>query len=125
MATLLATIGILLGTLILIFGLLLLAPQVKVHAIKKNSSANWLFRVGGVLTILGLVFNVVSAANNALQEIGIVTGVCVLMGGIITWGHERQQAYDDGAIRWGWGSSLTLQMVIWGGLILLLSLIGK
>ena len=125
MDTLLATFGILIGTLLLILGLVLLAPQVKVHEIEKYSRASWLIRTGAIMAIIGLFVNLISASNDALHDIGIVTGVCGMMSGIITWGHERKQALDNGAMRWDWGSSLTLEMVVFGGTIALVGLVGK
>jgi hypothetical protein len=124
MDILLTTIGILLGTILTIIGLLMIAPQVKVHQIRVNSWGSWLFRLGMVLAMVGLVINIISVDSTPLQNIGIVTGVSGLMGGIITWGHERKQALDNGAAQWEWRSSLTLQMVILGGITFVLGLLG-
>jgi hypothetical protein len=75
------------------------------------------------LTLFGLIVNLASAKVVALGDIGLVTGVAALMGGIITWGHERKQALDNGADRWDWRHSLTLQMVMLGGIVTMFGLI--
>lgn len=123
MDTLLATIGILFGAVGVIIGLLMIAPQVRVHQIEIYSRGSWVFRIGAGLSIIGLLTNLLAAENDALGDIGIVTGVAALMGGIITWGHERKQALDSGVQKWDWQASLTLQMVIFGAVILMTALL--
>ena len=57
-----------------------------------------------------------------IGQTGFAVGFSALMGGIITWNHEYAQARDAGKLPWNWKASLTLQMVIFGAMMIALSI---
>ena len=109
-----------LGALLTLGGLLLIAPQVRVHQIEAYSRGSWLFRAGMALSALGLLVLRLTSGSDDLRRVGLVIGVAGVMGGLITWGHEYHQAKEHGAERWDWPRSLTLQMIASGAIVLTL-----
>ena len=88
MAELVSFIGIIFGAVLVLIGLLLIAPQVRVHQIRKYSAGSWVFRAGIGLSLIGLIALTFSDGIDELGPVGIVTGIAGLMGGLITWNHE-------------------------------------
>lgn len=123
MADLVSLIGIGVGALLVLFGLVLIATQVRIHQIRVYSAGSWIFRVGAVLSALGLVTLLVRGGAQELASVGLVTGVAALVGGLFTLNHERAQSLDRGAERWDWLRSLTAQMVGAGAILIVLALL--
>ena len=106
------------GSLLVLVGLLMIAPQVRVHQIRIYSPGSWLFRAGMILTALGILAALSGDHPLQLIQVAQLIGVAGLMGGLITAGHEWRQARDHHDTTWNWLRSLTLQMVILGALVL-------
>jgi len=123
LTALLSFIGIVLGALLVLMGLLMIAPQVRVHQIKVYSRGSWVYRIGIALSVIGLIVLPLSDGINELAQVGLVTGVAGLMGGIITWNHELHQARNAGDIPWDWPHSLTLQMIVMSAAVIVLALV--
>jgi hypothetical protein len=121
MATLLSLLCIGIGAVLVLVGLLMIAPQVRVHKIKIYSPGSWLFRAGMILTTLGILVALSGDRLRPLMQVGQLMGVAGLMGGIITAGHEWHQARDNNDVAWDWWHSLTLQMVVMGIFVLVLA----
>lgn len=121
MTGLLTLIAIGSGALLVLVGLLMIAPQVRVHQIRIYSPGSWLFRVGMLLTALGVLLARGGDAPKELLQVGQLIGVAGIMGGVITAGHEYHQAKDHPDILWDWWHSLTLQMLVSGVIVLLLA----
>jgi|SRR5450432_4583717 hypothetical protein len=119
MAALFSLLCIGIGSLLVLVGLLMIAPQVRVHRIKVYSVGSWLFRAGMILTLLRSVA-ALSGGDTPTQVIQVaqLMGVAGIMGGIITAGHEWRQAHDNNDTEWNWWKSLTLQMVVLGVIVL-------
>ena len=122
MAELISFAGIIIGVILTLTGLLMIAPQVRIHQIEVYSRAAWIFRSGTLFTTLGLLVLLLSDGHREIGQIGFVVGISALMGGIITWNHEYAQARDAGKLPWNWKASLTLQMVIFGAMMIALSI---
>ncbi len=123
MAGLLTLIAVGIGSLLVLVGLVMIAPQVRVHQIKIYSPGSWLFRVGMALTALGVLLGHSGDAPKELLQVGLLIGVAGLMGGVITAGHEYHQAKDHPEVAWDWWHSLTLQMVVMGVIVLVLAVV--
>jgi hypothetical protein len=123
MAALLSFIGIIFGALLVLVGLLMIASQVRVHQIRIYSVGSWVYRAGILLSLIGLIAIPLSDGLDELAQVGLVTGVAGLMGGVITWNHELHQAHDAGEIPWDWMRSLTLQMILMGAAVIVLALV--
>jgi hypothetical protein len=123
MTSLIVLIAISLGAALTLIGLLLIAPEVKVHQIRVYSPGSWVFRAGMALTLIGLMGVWANNGAQELRQVGLVVGVAGAMGGVITWGHEWRQAHETGHTRWDWPRSLTLQMVVLGLLTIGLALV--
>ncbi len=121
MITLLSLLAIGMGALLVLVGLLLIAPQVRVHQIKVYSTGSWLFRAGMLSTVFGILITLSGDRSNPLMQVGQLLGVAGLMGGLITAGHEWHQARDNGQVPWDWPRSLTLQMIVLGVIVLALA----
>lgn len=113
MGATISILGVLGGALLVQAGLVMIAPQVRIHQIRIYSQGSWVLRLGAVLTLTGVVLG----GAPMLQKIALITGISVLMGGLITWNHERRQALDNGEPRWDFLHSLTLQMMGVGSLL--------
>jgi hypothetical protein len=109
--------------MLVLAGLLMIAPQVRVHQIRIYSVGSWMYRAGIALSLIGLIVLPLSDGLDALAQVGLVTGVAGLMGGVITWNHELHQARDVGEIPWDWPHSLTLQMMVMGAALIVLALV--
>ena len=118
MTALLSLIGIGIGSLLVLAGLLIIAPQVRVHQIKVYSAGSWVFRLGMILSGLTVLWN---GVPTPFLQVGQLMGVAGLMGGVITAGHEWHQARDNNDTTWNWARSLTLQMVVLGVVVLALA----
>jgi hypothetical protein len=123
MGLLVAFIGVIGGSVLILPGMLLIAAQVRVHRIMVYSVGSWLFRGGMALVILGLA---ASMGTNfpELRMVGMVAGGTGLLGGVFVWNHERAQVLHDGARRWNWPRSLTVQMIGLGVLAIAVGLFG-
>jgi len=62
MAALLSLLLIGIGALLALAGLLMIAPQVRVHQIRVYSRGSWLFRAGMILTALGVLASLSGAS---------------------------------------------------------------
>ncbi len=118
MTALLSLIALGVGALLSLLGLVLIAPQVRVHQIKVDSPGSWLFRVGMLLLVLALIAARGSDLPRQFALVGQLLGLTGVLGGVITLGHEYRQARCD------WPRSLTLQLVALGGLALALASVG-
>ena len=125
MAALASFLCVGIGSLLVLVGLLMIAPQVRVHQIKVYSAGSWLFRAGMILTALGILLVIGRDHPVQLVQVGQLMGIAGLMGGVITAGHEYHQARDNNDVSWNWGRSLTLQMVVMGAIVLALASIVK
>ncbi len=121
MSDLLSLIAIGLGSLLVLVGLLMIAPEVRVHQIKVYSRGSWLFRAGMVLLGIGVVVMLGGEHPRELAQVAQLMGVTGIMGGVITAGHEWKQAHEQNLPRWDWPRSLTLQMIVLGVVVLVLA----
>lgn len=106
---------IVLGALLSLAGLVAIAPQVQVHRIDARSKAAWLFRGGAGLLILGQLVGLASSLEPSLVTVSLIMGGAILFGGLAVGSHERQQASFQ------LKTSLSLQMVGVGVVVLLLA----
>lgn len=111
MGATISILGVLGGALLVQAGLVMIAPQVRVHQIHIYSQGTWVLRLGALLTLGGVLLG----GEPMLQKIALISGISVLMGGVLIWNHERRQALDNGAMRWDFLHSLTLQLLGVGG----------
>jgi hypothetical protein len=81
LAALLSFSGIIFGAMLVLAGLLMIAPQVRVHQIRIYSVGSWMYRAGIALSLIGLIVLPLSDGLDALAQVGLVTGVAGLMGG--------------------------------------------
>ena len=125
MVDLLSLMAVVLGVTLVLIGLVMVANQVRVHQIRVYSAGAWVFRVGMILSLIGLLIVAVSDGPGELATLGLVTGGAGLLGALFTWNHEQAQALHEGAQRWAWSRSLTFQMAALAGLALLLALMGR
>lgn len=106
-------LGVLGGALLVQAGLVLIAPQVRIHQIRIYSQESWVLRLGALLTLVGVVIG----GAPMLQKVALITGISIVAGALIVWGHERRQALDNGARHWNFLRSLTLQMMSVGSVL--------
>ncbi|MEP7286523.1 MAG: hypothetical protein ABI947_12225 [Chloroflexota bacterium] len=125
MVSLLSIVAIGIGALLVLVGLLMIAPQVRVHKIKIYSAGSWLYRVGMLLVTVGLILLIVTEHSKPLGQIGWIIGVTGIMGGVITAGHEWHQARDAGNVPWDWPRSLTLQLIVIGVVVFILGVVAS
>jgi predicted phage tail protein len=118
-----ALVGIAVGAAMVLLGLAMIAPQVRVHQIRQNSTGTWIFRAGAAVTALGLVFAIMGSTPPELKKVGLLVAGAALLGGLFVWNHERAQAVHEGASRWDWPRSLTTQMLLSGVILLALALV--
>jgi hypothetical protein len=124
MTALLSLVGIGSGALLVLVGLVMIAAQVRVHQIEVYSIGSWVFRVGAVLSLFGLILMATGDGSGAeLGRVGLLTGVTGFLGGLFVWNHEREQALHEGAEHWDWPRSLTLQLVGLGGSVFIAALL--
>ena len=121
MASLLSLISIAIGALLILIGLLMIAPQVRVHQIKIYSTGSWLFRIGMIAMVIGILAAQDSDLPKQVIQVAQLMGLTGLMGGVITAGHEYRQARDHHDETWSWPRSLALQMIVAGGIVLILA----
>lgn len=121
MATFILLIMVGLGSLCTLAGLLLIAPEVRIHQIKVNSRGSALFRAGMLLVAAGIGIGLAYELPGEFAQVGQLMGVAGIMGGVITAGHEWKQAHEQGQPRWDWPRSLTLQMIILGIVVLVVA----
>lgn len=121
MVALLILIAVGLGSLCTLLGLVLIAPEVRVHQIKVYSWGSLIFRGGMLLVTIGISIGSAYDIPKEVAQVGQLIGVAGIMGGIITAGHEWKQAHEQGLPRWDWLRSLTLQMIVLGVLVLAVS----
>ena len=110
METLGALAGIGIGAVMVLAGLVMIAPEVKIHQIRVYGAGSWVFRAGALLTLIGLIVARLANAPEQIGQVGLVVGGAALLGGLFVWNHERAQAIHGGQARWDWPRSLTVQM---------------
>lgn len=115
MRDLLGLLFILSGGMLALAGLLMIAPQVRRHEIQVYSWRSWLFRAGMLLTLIGM--GLLWGDYPELATVGLLIGITGVLGGLITWNHERAQALHAGLAPWHWRGSLTLHMLVLGGVV--------
>ncbi|NDJ55287.1 MAG: hypothetical protein GYB68_19620 [Chloroflexi bacterium] len=109
------------GIAFILFGLILIAPQVRIHQIEIYSLGSWVFRAGIGLSLLAVVVMAGTGVLQELESISLWAGLAALLGGLFVWNHERAQALHDGAETWDWQQSLTLQMMSSGAVLTLMA----
>ena len=123
MLDLISFIALLFGSLLLLIGLVMIANQVRLHQIRIYSAASWVYRIGAFLSALGLLIMLLGDGLSELATLGLVTGGAGLLGALFTLNHERAQALHNGASRWNWPGSLTVQIAGLAALQIVLALI--
>ena len=123
MGMLAALVGIGLGALGVLAGLVMIAPEVRVHQIRVYGAGSWVFRAGALLALIGVILARTSGAPAPLNQVGALAGGAALLGGLFVLNHERAQALHGGADRWDWLRSLTLQMFAAGAILLAAALV--
>ncbi len=123
MLDLIALLGVMLGALGVLFGLVLIAPEVRIHQIAVYSRGSWVYRVGALLSLIGLLALILGNGASEIASVGLVTGIAGVLGGLFMWNHERAQALHAGAERWDWPRALTPQIMGLGALIVLVALL--
>ena len=118
-----ALIGIGLGAVLVLAGLVMIAPEVRVHQIRVYGPGSWVFRAGVLLALIGSILARLGAAPAPISQVGMLVGGAALLGGLFVWNHERAQAHHAGQPRWDWPRSLTVQMMASGLVLLLLALL--
>jgi hypothetical protein len=89
---------ILVGVVSVLLGLLLIAPEIRVHQIRVYSPASWAYRIGMGFMLLGVWMASRADGLTALIQVGQIMGGAGFLSGIITWGHELSQARDAGQV---------------------------
>ena len=82
---------IILGALLLLVGLIGVAPQVKSHQIDAKSTFAGIFRAGGVMIIFGEMWGWFVTLDSAVITTAAIVGVANLFASLIIVTHERQQ----------------------------------
>jgi hypothetical protein len=123
MGSLAALLAMGVGAVLVLAGLVMIAPEVRVHRIRVYSAGSWVFRVGAALTLAGLLLTRIASAPVELVKIGVLIGGAALLGGLFVWNHERAQAPHSEVAHWDWPHSLTLQMLGAGVILLALALL--
>ena len=106
-----SALGIGLGAILSIIGLLLIAPQVKVHRIEVYSPGSWFYRSGTGLLIIGILALIIDEGMGELAQTGLLMGVTGLSNAVLVGHHEKIQALDNGAEIWDWKKSLMAHML--------------
>jgi hypothetical protein len=125
MLDLIGLLGILLGALGVLLGLVLIAPEVRIHQITVTSRGSWVYRGGAMLTLIGLAGLILGDGAGEIASVGLITGITGVLGGLFMWNHERAQALHAGADRWDWPRALTPQIMGLGALIVLVALLAR
>ncbi len=108
---------ILLGVVFTLSGLVAVGPQVRVHQINPHTKAAWLFKSGAIILISGQLGGLTTSIEPVLGTVSLLLGGAVLFAALAIGSHERQQ--DN----FNFKTSLTLQILGLGVIILLLSLL--
>lgn len=74
MGTIAALVGIGLGALMVLAGLVMIAPGVRVHQLQAYGSGSWVFRAGALLTLIGLILARIGSAPTQLTQVGVLAG---------------------------------------------------
>ena len=111
-----ALIFILLGTMMVLAGLVMIAPQVQVHQIAVTSRAARIFRLGAVSLIVGELLGLIGSLESALRTVSLIMGAAILFAGLTIVSHERQQN------EYIFSHSLSLQVLVAGFVIFGLAL---
>ncbi len=123
MLALISLLLIVLGTVGVLTGLVLIAPEVRIHQIAVYSRGSWVLRMGALLTALGLILLGIDAGPDELASVGLLAGISGVLGGLFIWNHERAQALHAGADRWDWPRALTPQVIGAGSVLIMLALL--
>ncbi len=123
MLQLVSLLGVGIGVLAILAGLVMIAPQVRVHRIAVWSAGSWVFRAGAILEALGLILLKAGGGPGVLGTVGLMGGIAALLGGLFVLNHERAQALHGGSGRWQWPRSLTAQMMAAGLVLVVLALV--
>ena len=124
MLFLLSILGILLGSASIVVGTVLIAPQVRVHQIKKDSKGSRAFMIGSALVCAGLLLLLLDAGAVVLAQVGLLLGVFGFLVAGLVGHHEYLQTQEDEGHEWDWRRSLMAQMLGASGSILILSALG-
>jgi hypothetical protein len=124
MLFLLSLLGILLGSAAMIVGLVLLAPQVRVHQIAKKSRGSQTFLIGTGLVSVGLLFLLLDSGAVVMAQVGLLMGFLGFLGAGLVGHHEYLQTQDDDTQEWDWRQSLMARMLASSAAILVLSAVG-
>jgi len=88
----LGTLILLVGIPIGLIGLVGMGPQVNVHRIRPWSIAAWVFRLGGVLMIIGLLLSISTGLDRALVTVSLIMGTAFVVSCAVIVHHEWVQA---------------------------------
>lgn len=88
----LGTLILLVGIPIGLIGLVGMGPQVNVHRIRPWSAAAWVFRVGAVLMIIGLLLSLSIRLDHALVTVSLIMGTAFVVSCSVIVHHEWVQA---------------------------------
>jgi hypothetical protein len=103
------TLFALIGTLLYLVGLVMIAAQVRVHAIRVNSRGSWVFRVGSILAAVGVLL-----VPEPWAVVARLLGLLSLPVAGLVGHHEWLQVRDAGATSFPWTRSLAVQVVLLG-----------
>ncbi len=91
----LGAISLLAGIPITLIGLVGMGPQVNVHRIRPWSAAAWVFRVGSLLMIIGLLLSLASGLERELIRVSLILGTACVISCAVIVHHEWVQAGDQ------------------------------
>lgn len=124
MLFLLSLLGILFGSAAIIVGLVLIAPQVRVHQIEKESRGSRTFLIGAGLVSVGLLFLLLDSGTVVMAQVSLLVGFLGFLAAGLVGHHEYLQTQEDDTQEWDWRQSLMAQMLASSGAILVLSAVG-
>ncbi|MCI0713640.1 MAG: hypothetical protein L0154_26015 [Chloroflexi bacterium] len=124
MLFLLSLLGILLGSAAMIVGLVLIAPQVRVHQIEKKSRGSQTFLIGSGLVSVGLLFLLLDSGTMVMAQVGLLMGFLGFLVAGLVGHHEYLQTQEADSREWDWRQSLMAQMLASSGAILVLAAVG-
>ena len=124
MLFLLSLMGILLGSAAMIVGLVLIAPQIRVHQIEKNSRGSRTFLIGSGLVSVGLLFLLLDSGALVLAQVSLLMGFMGFLAAGLVGHHEYLQTQEDDTREWDWRQSLMARILASSGAILILSAVG-
>jgi len=88
-------ISLLVGIPVTLIGLVGMGPQVNVHRIRPWSVAAWVFRIGSVMMIIGLLLGLAAGLERELIRVSLILGTAFVISCAVVVHHEWVQAGDQ------------------------------